>query len=106
MQKLKTTFKELTIDSWKDFERLFGERGACGGCWCMYWRLRNKDFESQKGSGNKNSMKKLVKNKEQIGIIMYSDNEPIGWCSVAPRKDFIRLGNSRILKSVDDEPVW
>ena len=47
MQKLKTTFKALTIDSWNDFERLFGERGACGGCWCMYWRLRNKDFENQ-----------------------------------------------------------
>ena len=106
MQKLKTTFKELTIDSWKDFEILFGERGACGGCWCMYWRLRNKDFESQKGSGNKNSMKKLVKNKEQIGIIMCSDNEPIGWCSVAPRKDFIRLGNSRIFKPIDDKLVW
>lgn len=106
MQKSKNTFKELTIDSWKDFERLFGERGACGGCWCMYWRLRNKDFENQKGSGNKNSMKKLVKNKEQIGIIMYLDNEPIGWCSVAPRNNFIRLENSRILKPIDDELVW
>jgi len=100
------TFKELLPETWKDFEKLFGERGACGGCWCMYWRLRNKDFENQKGSGNKRAMKKLVKNKEQIGIIMYSDAEPIGWCSVAPREDFIRLGNSKILKTVDDKSVW
>jgi GNAT superfamily N-acetyltransferase len=99
-------FKELTIENWRDFELLFGERGACGGCWCMYWRLHNKEFESRKGIGNKREMKKLVKAGGQIGIIMYYDNIPIGWCSVAPRKDFIRLENSKILKEVDDKPVW
>ena len=102
----KINFKELTADTWNDFEKLFGERGACGGCWCMYWRLRNKDFESQKGIGNKKAMKKLVGEKEQIGIIMYLNNNPIGWCSVAPREDFIRLENSKILKPVDDKFVW
>ena len=106
MQKLKTTFKALTIDSWNDFERLFGERGACGGCWCMYWRLRNKDFENQKGKGNKKTMKNLVNKDQQIGIIMYVDEVPIGWCSAAPREDFLRLENSKILKPVDDKSVW
>ena len=55
------TFKNLKMDTWQDFERLFGEKGACGGCWCMYWRLRSKDFEKGKGAGNKRGMKKLVK---------------------------------------------
>ncbi|MEN8193392.1 MAG: GNAT family N-acetyltransferase [Bacteroidota bacterium] len=103
---LEIKFKELTAETWNNFEKLFGERGACGGCWCMYWRLRNKDFENEKGSGNKKAMKKLVKNKEQIGILMYLDNEPIGWCSVAPREDFVRLENSKILRPIDDKPVW
>ena len=106
MQKSKINFKELTLETWQDFEILFGERGACGGCWCMYWRLHNKDFEAQKGSGNKKSMKGLIKNNQQIGIIMYIDHEPIGWCSVAPREDFVRLENSKILKPIDDNPVW
>jgi GNAT superfamily N-acetyltransferase len=30
----------------------------------------------------------------------------VDWCSVAPREEFLRLGQSRILKPVDDEPVW
>ena len=38
-------WKPLTPETWSDFERLFGSRGACGGCWCMLWRLKNKDFE-------------------------------------------------------------
>jgi GNAT superfamily N-acetyltransferase len=100
------SFKELRKESWKDFETLFGEKGACGGCWCMYWRLRNKEFENQKGEGNKRAMKNLANKNEQIGIIMYLNNEPIGWCSFAPREDFTRLANSKILKPVDDKPVW
>ena len=37
---------------------------------------------------------------------MYSDSEPVGWCSVAPREDFTRLANSKILKPIDEKSVW
>jgi len=30
----------------------------------------------------------------------------VGWCSVAPRDEFTRLERSRILKPVDNTPVW
>ncbi|MCB0731455.1 MAG: GNAT family N-acetyltransferase [Ignavibacteriae bacterium] len=101
-----TNFKELTTKTWKDFEQLFGEQGACEGCWCMYWRLRHKDYKPNRGINNKKSIKGLIKNNQQIGILMYVDNEPVGWCSVAPREDFIRLQNSKILKPIDGKPVW
>ncbi len=106
MKKSKVNFKELTNQTWQDFEKLFGERGACGGCWCMSWRLKKSVFDKQKGDGNKRAIKKLVGEKQTIGIIAYLDKEPIGWCSVAPREDFIRLANSRVLKPIDDKPVW
>jgi GNAT superfamily N-acetyltransferase len=104
MAKIK--FQELSNETWKDFEELFGEHGACEGCWCMYWRLKHKDYQTNRGINNKKSMKGLVENNQQIGIIMYLDNEPIGWCSVAPRENFIRLENSRILKPIDNKSVW
>ena len=50
MAKLK--FRALTKETWKDFENLFGERGACGGCWCMSWRIKKAEFEKCKGDGN------------------------------------------------------
>jgi GNAT superfamily N-acetyltransferase len=103
---MKLTFKPLTEKTWNDFEDLFGARGACGGCWCMAWRLKSSDFEKQKGAGNKKKMKSLVKKNEQIGIIGYIEKKPIAWCSVAPREKFIRLESSRVLKKIDDEPVW
>jgi GNAT superfamily N-acetyltransferase len=99
-------FLPLIKKNWRDFEALFGERGVCGGCWCMSWRLSRGEFDKKKGSGNKRAMKKLVESEEQIGIIAYLDGQPIGWCSVAPREKFVKLENSRVLKHIDDNPVW
>ena len=100
------TFHALTPERWTDFERLFGARGACGGCWCMWWRLKRSEFERMKGAGNKKAMKAIVDSGEVPGLIAYLDNEPVGWCSVGPRNRFSALERSRILKRVDDRPVW
>jgi GNAT superfamily N-acetyltransferase len=96
----------LEKSRWKDFEELFGERGACGGCWCMAWRIKPKDFDKQKGAGNKKAIKKIVYKNETPGIIGYVDGKPVGWCAVAPREKFIRLENSRVLQKIDEKPVW
>ncbi len=103
---MKITFKPLTPKTWDDFETLFGERGACGGCWCMSPRLSRKDFITKKGADNKRTMKNLVKKKEQIGLIGYAGKEPAAWCAVAPREKYIRMENSKVLARIDDEPVW
>lgn len=87
-------------------ESLFGKRGACGGCWCMSWRLKRADFERGKGSKNKKALKNLVTKGKPPGIIAYEKDKPIGWCSVAPREDFVFLGNSRVLAPIDEAPVW
>jgi len=104
--KIIYKFHPVTNDRWKDFEKLFGEKGACAGCWCMYWRKRQAVYEKDKGTGNKKSMKKLISGGSIPGLLAYSEGEPVGWCSVAPREDFSRLANSRILKPVDDNHVW
>jgi GNAT superfamily N-acetyltransferase len=99
-------FLPVGKNQWRDFEKLFGERGACGGCWCMAWRLNSSDFEKQKGDKNKNSMKKIINNDEVPGMLAFYDNKPIGWCAFAPREKYIRLNNSRVLASIDNERVW
>ena len=99
-------FHRLTTERWADFEELFGERGATGGCWCMWWRLTGREFDAQKGAGNRRAMKAIVDSGHVPGILAYHEGHPVGWCSVAPREEFPRLERSRILKPVDDEPVW
>ena len=72
----------------------------------MFWRVPRKEFDSGKGTGNKNALKKIVTAGRKPGIIAYLGKEPIGWCAVARREDYIGLERSRILKPVDDKPVW
>ncbi len=43
----------LTPELWPALERLFGAHGACGGCWCMWWRVERggktwKDIQGAK----------------------------------------------------------
>ncbi|MFI5219915.1 MAG: GNAT family N-acetyltransferase [Bacteroidia bacterium] len=96
----------LDKSRWNDLEKLFGERGACGGCWCMTWRLKSSDYEKMKGKKNKNTFRKIVYAGEPAGVIGYLNNLPVSWCAVAPREKFIRLENSRVLKRVDEKRVW
>jgi GNAT superfamily N-acetyltransferase len=96
----------VTADRWGDLEALFGAKGACGGCWCMYWRRRKPEFDANKGAGNRKALKKLVEADHEPGLIGYRDDVPAGWIAVAPREEYVRLGGSRILKPVDDSPVW
>lgn len=99
-------FHPLTPERWKDLEALFGERGACGGCWCMWWRLKRSQFEKQKGQENKKNFRKIVNSGEIPGLLAYANDQPIAWCSIAPRETYSVLERSRILKRIDDEPVW
>jgi GNAT superfamily N-acetyltransferase len=96
----------LTPDRWDDFVALFGPRGACGGCWCMAWRLSSREFEAQKGDANRRAMQQLVKSKTAPGLLAYQGGVPVGWVSVAPRGEFRRLAGSRVLKPLDQVAVW
>ena len=105
--KEKLSFTPLTPEHWDDFEDLFGKRGACGGCWCMYWRLKRSEFNQKKGSGTRKLMHHLVnKGLRQPGIIAYHGKMAVGWCAVAPREEYLVLNNSKILSPVDTQPVW
>ena len=72
----------------------------------MFWRIPRKEYEQNKGQGNKRAFKRIVTKGREPGIIAYHDKEPIGWCAIAPREEYIALERSRILKPVDDKPVW
>lgn len=102
----KLHFHALTPARWADLEKLFGDRGACGGCWCTYWIRTHSQFEKHKGSGNKRAFKKRVSAGQELGLIAYAGREPVGWCAFGPRERYVRLANSRILKPIDEQAVW
>ncbi len=72
----------------------------------MYWRLPRGQWTASKGTKNKSAFKRIINSDQKPGVIAYNGSEPIGWCAIAPREVFTSLAKSRVLKPVDDNPVW
>jgi GNAT superfamily N-acetyltransferase len=102
----KIRFHPLTPDRWSDFEKLFGPRGACAGCWCMFWRLAGPEFRKNQGPANKRAFRKIVRAGRPPGILAYDGGEAVGWCAIGPREEYPRLDRSRVLARLDEKSVW
>jgi uncharacterized protein (DUF1697 family)/GNAT superfamily N-acetyltransferase len=101
------TFESLSKANWDKFVTLFGQRGACGNCWCMAYRLKKSDFDAGKhNEGNKKRMKQLVWKNQPTGILGMYKGQAISWCAFAPREVILRLENSRVHKRIDERAVW
>ncbi|MET1411261.1 GNAT family N-acetyltransferase [Roseibium sp. HPY-6] len=92
--------------TWAHFEAVMGEKGGCGGCWCMLWRRSAQEMEAGKGAGNREAMRDLFASGEVPGLVALSDDRAVGWIQIDRRSAFPRLATSRILKPVDDRDVW
>lgn len=106
MPREEFRFHPLTASRWKDLERLFGPRGACAGCWCMWFRLPRSEWSKGKGAGNRRAFRRVVERGPAPGILAYAGKEPVGWVAIAPRHEYAALGRSRSLRPVDERPVW
>jgi GNAT superfamily N-acetyltransferase len=100
------SFHPLTSGLWADFELLFGPRGACGGCWCLFWKLRGKAFDESTGEPTRQMQKSYVDSGAVPGLLAFLADDPVGWIAVEPRSAYPKLAHSRILKPVDEAEVW
>jgi len=94
-----------TAASWQHLEALFGSRGACGGCWCIWWRLPRKSFEEGKGLQNKARLRELLDADTTSGVLAYANDSPVGWAAVGPVQAFPRLQHSSSLAPIPSQ-AW
>lgn len=101
------TVEPLTTKNWSLFVELFGDRGACGNCWCMYYRLDKATFtEGKADAQNKRAMQAIVTSGKPAGLLGLVQGKAIAWCAFAPREDFVKLSKSRVHQRIDDKQVW
>jgi GNAT superfamily N-acetyltransferase len=98
----------LTPDRWDDVAALFSEGGDPKSCWCMFWRIRSKDWSFANVAATRDGFHRLVDEARDPapGLLAYRGDRAVGWVSVAPRDDYERLTNSRVRPKIDDLPVW
>jgi GNAT superfamily N-acetyltransferase len=104
---VKIACRELTPDLWPELETLFGDKGACAGCWCMFWRLgKGERFDDVKGASAKRRFKQLVERGQAHGVLAFAGSEPVGWCAFERRTELAKLDRAPSLRVVDAERVW
>jgi GNAT superfamily N-acetyltransferase len=96
----------LTSDRWRDFSVLMNGRFDTRRCWCM-WPRRETDYKKWSAESNRRAIKRAVDTAPAPpGVLAYVDGEPAGWCAVAPREEYPKLGRDRATAPLDDGPVW
>lgn len=100
--------RPLTRRDWPHIETLFGERGACGGCWCMLWRVPGPktDWQARLGERNKRAFRKLVEAGRVRGCLAFAARVPVGWISVGPKLEFPYFERSRSIAASNDSRDW
>jgi GNAT superfamily N-acetyltransferase len=102
---MKLKILPLTPGLWPALEDLFGEKGACGGCWCMYWRIGSA-YRRNPAAHNKAAFQQVVEQGPPPGLLAFDGDLAVGWCQLTPRDALPWLDRAWRLRRVDDVPVW
>jgi len=102
---MELTIRPLTPDLWPALEDLFGENGAVGGCWCMYWRI-GRAYRDRPREENKAAFQEVVRRGPPPGLLAFDGELAVGWCQLTPRDAVPWLDRTWRLKRVDEAAVW
>jgi GNAT superfamily N-acetyltransferase len=98
--------RPVTPDRVDDFATVANPNRRASHCWCLSHRLTTPEV-ADLGSGSRESAFRALCGRENPpGVIGYDDGEPVGWCSIGPRSENTRLTRSRLIRPLDDVPVW
>jgi GNAT superfamily N-acetyltransferase len=97
--------RQLTIDLWPALEDLFGSKGACNGCWCMYWRI-GSDYQKRSRDLNKKDFREIVKKGPPPGLIAFIDNLPVGWCQLTTKNFLPWLEENYSSNNYNISDIW
>lgn len=99
----------VTPDRFEDFADVINKNRRPTHCWCLSHRLTLKEVEQLGGTGTtarEKAMRALCEREHPPGVVTYLDGAPVGWCNIGPRCEITRLANSKLMRPVDDLPVW
>lgn len=96
----------VTSDRFEDFAEVVNPTRRATHCWCLSHRLGARDIEDLGGGDREVAMRTLCGREKPPGVLGYADGVPVGWCHIGPRTEIPRLVASKLIRPVDDVPVW
>lgn len=93
-----------TPERWADLVDLFGpERGASGGCWCMWPFLRGRDWKAMTRDERRDAFQQKVDAGPVPGLLAYRGNLAVGWIALGPRMQYLRFQLGKTTQPLSDD---
>ena len=101
------TTKPLTPETWDDFAALVeANNGVWGGCWCIGFHPEGTTKDST-AEGNQQAKRAHVDKGTVHQILVYADNECVGWIQYGPPAEVATIKNPKAYeKDLVDLPDW
>lgn len=96
----------VTPDRFEDFVDVINKNRRANHCWCLSHRLTAGEIAELGDGSRERAMRRLCERENPPGVVTYLDGEPVGWCNIGPRSEITRLARSRLIRPIDDVPVW
>lgn len=96
----------VTPDRFEDFADVVNRTRRERHCWCLSHRLPAKEIDALGDGDREQAMRRLCEREHPPGVVTYCDDVPVGWCSIGPRAEITLLTRSRLIRPVDELPVW
>jgi GNAT superfamily N-acetyltransferase len=94
--------------TWEALVDLFARRGGPDTrfCWCMFWRVRSRDFAAATPAANRGRLRELVEADPPPGLVAIDGDRAVGWVSLGVRPTFERIEHSRVIPRVEGPIPW
>ncbi len=99
-------FRPVTAERFPDLAEFSQCHGKFRYCSCMRWRMTSSAYRRSSKQDRVDALEELVRAGTPVGILAYSEGQPVAWCSIAPRESYQALERYRALPRIDDTPVW
>ncbi len=101
------TTRPLDVETWDDFARLVeANNGVWGGCWCMGFHPEGVG-KDRTAVQNRESKHEHVRQKTVHQVLVYQDEECVGWCQYGPPAELPNIKNlGAYNKGLTEAPDW
>lgn len=96
----------VTADRFEDFADVINPNRRATHCWCLSHRLPAARIEELGQGSRERAARALCAAEPPPGVVTYRDDLPVAWCSISPRSAIPRLASSKLIRPIDDLPVW
>lgn len=91
------TVTPATLLPWSAVEHVLDATSESRHCWCRWWLTTNAEYSALSEGQRHDQAEAAHATGDPRGLLALLDGQPVGWVSVAPRREYVRLPRTRLV---------